>query len=72
MTLRGGEALGAFEQRRDRISRSCPRIRLVTRGEWTVEGQHGGRGGGCMVVAQVEQRDSWGLGCSAGGEENTN
>ena len=40
-----GDALGAFEQRRDRISRSCPRIHLVTRGEWTVGGQHGGRGG---------------------------
>ena len=45
LTLREGEALGTLEQSRDQISHSCPRIHLVTRGEWTLGGQHGGRAG---------------------------
>ena len=43
-TLSEVGALGAFEQRRDRISLSCHRIPLATSGEWTVAGQGGGRG----------------------------
>ena len=36
---------------------------MVTRGEWTVGGQPGGRAGACMVVAQVEHTNRSGVFC---------
>lgn len=48
LTLREREALGAFEQRRDRISRSCPRIHWLP-----------GENGPYWGSLEAEQEPAW-------------